>query len=164
MCKFIFDKSLVLNLLFSVAYCEGVEVVIWGSPDSVGSTVGQRWSPTERTIMTFDCFPPSIDGGVIVRFCLSDGYLRVIKGCKNALLQFNQSVKDYVYFWFVFRLLSPLIINWPKPLAHRAIGGYRLFFVTFSNACITVLYRATFSFLYERPQKLSLTPLLYIIY
>jgi len=132
---------LALKLLFSVVYCEGIEVVVWGTPDSVGSTVGQRWSSTERAIRTFDRLPPYL-AGVVVGLCLSDGYLRVVKGCKNALLQFNQSVKNSEYFWFVFRLLAPLIISWPKLYTHVRSGTVcsSLHLVTRALPCFTKLH------------------------
>jgi len=44
--------------------------------------------------------------GIIVGLVLSDGYLNISNGSKNARLGFKQSLEKSKYFWFVFNTLS----------------------------------------------------------
>src|SRR3954451_12410633 len=92
-------------------YCEGVstgmELVIWGDPGTLGTSFGILWSAAERALWVIDRVPPYLLS-VIVGLILSDGYLQLQYGGRNARLLFGQSMSHFPYFYKVFWLCAPL--------------------------------------------------------
>jgi len=75
---------------------------------TISSHVGIKFTVAERAYWVISNVPPYIQG-IVVGLILSDACLRISKGSVNAFLKFNQSTKHFEYFWFVYRLLSPII-------------------------------------------------------
>ena len=93
---------------FNIVHCEGIELVRWGEYRTISSHVGIKFTVAERAYWVILNVPPYIQG-IVVGLILSDACLRITKGSVNAHLKFNQSTKHFEYFWFVYRLLSPII-------------------------------------------------------
>jgi len=47
---FVFSFILLVYYLFflNIVHCEGIELVLWGVPDTIGSIVGHRFTAAER--------------------------------------------------------------------------------------------------------------------
>lgn len=83
-------------------YCECIDLVVYDQLGNLSSTVGERWSSSQRGLYTLNNIPPYYLG-IIVGLVLSDGNLQ-FRG--KGRLRFGQSLKHFPYFWFVFNLLS----------------------------------------------------------
>jgi hypothetical protein len=81
-------------------------------------------------------FTPYIKG-VIVGLVLSDGYLGIVKGGKNARLEFIQSTKHFQYLWFVFHLLSHYCSSLPR-LTSSIKSGVQSFRVQFHTRSLAL--------------------------
>lgn len=81
--------------------------MIWGT--NISSTVGVKYTRTHLAMVRLAPYQCS----VIIGLILSDGWLRIGKRRKNALLGFKQSYAKSQYFWFVFTLLSHYCSRYP---------------------------------------------------
>lgn len=77
-----------------------VAMELWGK--NLGSTVGGRLTRIQGNMVKLS----KSMLGVLVGLILSDGYLNISNGSKNARLGFKQSLEKSKYFWFVFNTLS----------------------------------------------------------
>lgn len=82
-----------------------MELVVWGTPDSLGSTYGIRWTAAIRGYWDITNVPPYYLG-IIVGLVLSDGSLELVKGGVNARLRFKQSIIHLPYFWSILLKMS----------------------------------------------------------
>jgi len=114
-----------------------LEVVVWGTLGSLGSSINRRWTKAERNIWSIGYVPEYILG-VVVGIILSDGYIQITKNGINARLQFGQSIIHFEYFWFVFQLLSPLCISLPY-LSSQVYKGVTFFTLRLSTRALPFL-------------------------
>jgi hypothetical protein len=114
------------------------DLVLWGA--NLGSTVGSvRFTKQERDMIKL----PSFHLSVIVGLILSDGGLSFAnKISKNALLRFEQSLSHYMYFNFVFNILSHYCSSYPSYHERTRKGRASFSISLFSRAlpCFTELY------------------------
>src|SRR5690606_18612757 len=99
------EPDYLQNLGFSITLrpkTNCTALVIWGSPYSLGSSVG--FGKFSLKIKSSIQLPPYILG-VIIGLILSDAWVQISKS-KNARLRFSQSLVHFEYLWYVFLILS----------------------------------------------------------
>jgi len=86
---------------------KSIELVLWGTIGTLGTSFNERWTAAERALWTIGNVPTYLLS-VVVGLLLSDGYLQIQRGGVNARLQFLQSMSHFPYFMFVWNFLAPL--------------------------------------------------------
>ncbi|CCA78120.1 related to LAGLIDADG endonuclease (mitochondrion) [Serendipita indica DSM 11827] len=100
-------KNQKKNQVNTIQNTKSQAIVVWGS--SMGSSFGQRYlSPIVRSMYELTIFIRSIIIGLI----LSDGWFNLRDGRLNPSIGFEQSIKHFAYFWYVFNILKPYLSNW----------------------------------------------------
>jgi hypothetical protein len=97
---------IILLCCSTVTFCEGLDLVVWGELDTLGSTVGTQWTTAQRAFYVLSNLPPHIRG-ILIGLLLSDAWLSFSnRAAKNAILGFEQSTKYPGLFMLVFSKLS----------------------------------------------------------
>lgn len=113
-------------------------LVLWGKNLSSSVGYGQFTKQVTKLIKL-----PPFQLGVVIGLILSDCSLTIKKpGGKNAQLGFGQSTAHSGYLWFVFFILSPYCISYPRATKskRKGIQCFALQFETRSLPCLTELH------------------------